>query len=134
MTRQAPRKPKQVKQVFPRGWNQKRVQEVIDCYDKQTEDEEVAEYEAAMKLQDLTMMFVPRDRLIARGRGARKVRRQGRGTTRCRPGCLAGLLSATEGERGQPVILPEKGGKTAPRPTVTVIPADLGNMLRPTTQ
>jgi hypothetical protein len=76
MKKQAPKNPKHTKPKFPRGWNQKRVQAVIDYYDKQTEDEEVAEYESAMKLQDLTMMLVPRDlvpeieRLIARRRGA----------------------------------------------------------------
>jgi hypothetical protein len=76
MKKQTPKKPKPVKQKFPRGWNQKRVQEVIDYYDNQTDDEAVAEYERAMELQDLTMMSVPRDlvpeieRLIARRRGS----------------------------------------------------------------
>jgi hypothetical protein len=47
------------KQVFPRGWNEKRAREVIDYYDKQTEDEELAEYEAAMKVEGMTVMLVP---------------------------------------------------------------------------
>jgi hypothetical protein len=69
------KKARRVKQVHPRGWNEKRVRELIAYYDNQTEDEAVAEYETAMKLQDLTMMFVPRDlvpeieQMIARRRG-----------------------------------------------------------------
>ena len=64
------------KQVFPRGWNEKRVQEVIAYYDKQTEDEELAEYEAAMKVEGMVVMLVPKKlvpeirRLIGRRRGA----------------------------------------------------------------
>ena len=50
---------KSKKQIFPPGWNEKRVREVIAFYDKQTEDEELAEYEAAIKLKGLTMMLVP---------------------------------------------------------------------------
>ena len=63
------------KQIFPRGWNEKRVKDVIAYYDQQTEDEELTEYEAAMKVEGQTMMFVPTQlvpeirRLIAR-RGA----------------------------------------------------------------
>jgi hypothetical protein len=61
MKKHAPaRKAKTVqKPVFPRGWNEKRVKEVIAFYDKQTEDEELAEYEAAMKIEGQTMMLVP---------------------------------------------------------------------------
>jgi hypothetical protein len=47
------------KQRFPRGWNEKRVRDVIAYYDRQTEDEEVAEYEAAMQIEGLTVMLVP---------------------------------------------------------------------------
>lgn len=35
------------------------MQEVIDYYDKQTEDEGLAEYEALLKLDGLSVMFVP---------------------------------------------------------------------------
>lgn len=49
------------KQYFPKGWNQKRVQAVIDYYDEQTGEEGAAEYEAGMALNDLSMMLVPRD-------------------------------------------------------------------------
>lgn len=64
------------KLVFPRGWNEKRVQEVIAYYDTQTEDEAVAEYEAAMEVEGLTVMLVPTElvrkirQLIGRRRGA----------------------------------------------------------------
>ena len=73
----APSKPvRRRKQVFPRGWNEKRVQEVIAYYDRQTEDEELAEYEAAMKVEELSVMLVPTElvpeirQLIDRRRGA----------------------------------------------------------------
>ena len=68
----APRK----KQKFPPGWDEARVKEVIAYYDQQTEDEELAEYEAGMKTEGLTVMLIPRDlvpevrRLIGRKRGA----------------------------------------------------------------
>jgi hypothetical protein len=71
-----PVKPSRRKQVFPRGWNEKRVQEVIAYYDNQTEDEGAAEYEAAMNVDGLTVMLVPTDlvpeirQLIGRRRGA----------------------------------------------------------------
>ena len=67
---------KSKKQAYPRGWNEKRVREVIAYYDRQTEDEEAAEYEAAMKTEGLTVMLVPTEfvpevrRLIHRRRGA----------------------------------------------------------------
>jgi hypothetical protein len=72
----ASKKSKRRKQALPPGWNEKRVQEVIAYHDAQTDEEGAAEYEEAMKLEDLTMMFVPRDlvpeirRLISRRRGA----------------------------------------------------------------
>jgi hypothetical protein len=64
------------KQVLPRGWTEKRVREVTAYYDTQTEDEGAAEYEAAMKIEGLTVMLVPTNlvpeirRLIGRRRGA----------------------------------------------------------------
>jgi hypothetical protein len=36
------------RQIFPRGWNEKRVRKVIEYYERQSEDEELAEYEAGM--------------------------------------------------------------------------------------
>jgi len=67
---------KRVKQVFPRGWNEKRVQDLIAYYAQQTEDEAVAEYEAAMEVEGYAVMLVPTElvpevrRLIGRRRGA----------------------------------------------------------------
>jgi len=60
------------KQEFPRGWDENRVKQVIAYYDNQTEDEELAEYEAAMKIEGESVMVVPTElvpeirRLIAR--------------------------------------------------------------------
>jgi len=64
------------KQDFPRGWNDKRVREVIRYYDRQTEDQELAEYEAALNVDGESVMLVPTKlvpdirRFIARRRGA----------------------------------------------------------------
>jgi hypothetical protein len=55
----APKAKKRAKSKFPKGWNQKRVQAVIDYYDRQTEDEELAEYEAGMTINGTSMMLVP---------------------------------------------------------------------------
>jgi len=67
---------KRRKQVFPRGWNEKRVQELIAYYDTQTDDEGAAEYEAAMEVEGLSVILVPTElipeirQLIGRRRGA----------------------------------------------------------------
>jgi len=50
---------KRVRQRFPSAWNEKRVKELIAYYDRQTEDEELAEYEAGMKLKGRALMLVP---------------------------------------------------------------------------
>jgi O-phosphoseryl-tRNA(Cys) synthetase len=47
------------KQRFPRGWDEKRVKEVIRHYENQTEDEEHAEIEAALKAENMTLMDIP---------------------------------------------------------------------------
>jgi hypothetical protein len=73
-----PKNKKRIRQRFPPGWNEKRVKEVIAYYDKQTEDEELAEYEAAMKLNGQALMLVPAElvgeirRLIDRRHGRKK--------------------------------------------------------------
>jgi hypothetical protein len=46
-------------QRFPPGWNEKRVRELIAHYDNQSEDEELAEYETAMKIEGTSLLFVP---------------------------------------------------------------------------
>ena len=44
---------------FPPGWDAERVQRVIDYYENQTEDEAVAEAEAAFQDESVTLMEVP---------------------------------------------------------------------------
>ena len=44
---------------FPEEWDETRVQEVIAHYDQQTEDEELAELEAAQQGPGVTMLAVP---------------------------------------------------------------------------
>ncbi len=47
------------KQKFPLGWDEKRVKEVIAHYENQTEDEEHAEIEAALRAENTTLMDIP---------------------------------------------------------------------------
>ena len=44
---------------FPAGWNDERVQDVIRHYESQTEDEAIAEREAAFEQDGLTVMVIP---------------------------------------------------------------------------
>ena len=44
---------------FPPGWDEKRVQSVIDYYENQTEDEAVAEDEEAFQQEFITKVEVP---------------------------------------------------------------------------
>ena len=44
---------------FPPGWDEKRVQDVINYYDQQTEDEAVAEAEDALQNESSTLMAIP---------------------------------------------------------------------------
>lgn len=44
---------------FPAGWDKERVQEVLAHYEQQTEEEAVAEDEAAFAEQGETMMEIP---------------------------------------------------------------------------
>ena len=45
---------------FPSGWNEARVRRVLEHYDRQTEEEAVAEDEAAFRRRDQTVMVVPK--------------------------------------------------------------------------
>jgi hypothetical protein len=45
---------------FPKGWNEARVREVLDHYESQTEEEAVAEDEAAFRSRDQAVMVVPK--------------------------------------------------------------------------
>jgi hypothetical protein len=61
---------------FPAGWNEARVRKVLEHYEGQTEDEAVAEDEAAFQSRGQTVMVVPKrlvpdiTRLIERRRSA----------------------------------------------------------------
>lgn len=45
---------------YPTGWNEERVRKVLQHYERQTEDEAVAEDEAAFRRRDQTVMVVPK--------------------------------------------------------------------------
>ena len=46
---------------FPAGWDQERVGRVLAHYESQTDEESVAEDEAAYEAPDQTMVAVPRE-------------------------------------------------------------------------
>ena len=46
---------------FPKGWNEARVKRVIEHYESQTDEEAVAEDEAAAEADQQTLMEVPND-------------------------------------------------------------------------
>jgi hypothetical protein len=46
---------------YPPGWDEKRVREVLAHYEQQTEEEAVAEDEAALEHDDESVMQVPFD-------------------------------------------------------------------------
>ncbi len=48
-----------MKSKFPKGWDEKRVRTVLSHYEKQNEEEAVAEDEAAFKNRTQTAMEVP---------------------------------------------------------------------------
>ena len=64
------------KQRFPPGWDEERVRRVLEHYENQTEDEAVAEDEAAFEADGQTVMIVPTEmvpkirQLLTRRRGA----------------------------------------------------------------
>jgi len=45
---------------FPKGWSEARVQAVLEHYETQTEEEAVAEDEAAFRRRDQAVMVVPK--------------------------------------------------------------------------
>jgi hypothetical protein len=47
--------------TFPRGWDEERVRRVLAHYEEQTEEEAVAEDEAAFEEQGQTVMEVPNE-------------------------------------------------------------------------
>jgi hypothetical protein len=52
-------------QQFPPGWDAERVKRLIARYESQTEDEQVAEDEAALETQGQTTVVVPTDLMPA---------------------------------------------------------------------
>jgi hypothetical protein len=60
-----PTKPEETKTMkqsrFPKGWDESRVKGVLDHYENQTEDEAVAEDEAAWEDQSHTFIKVPNE-------------------------------------------------------------------------
>lgn len=67
---------KKPKQKYPRGWTEKRVREVAEYYENQTDEEHLAEINAALRAENITMMAVPTElvpkvrALIAKKRSA----------------------------------------------------------------
>ena len=57
-TPRAPR-PRRDPSPYPKGWNRKRVQSLIDHYENQSDDEAIAEAEAAYKNRQTAMIQVP---------------------------------------------------------------------------
>lgn len=70
------KKLKAKRQWFPPGWNEKRVRQVLEHYENQTEEEAVAEDDAAFQKKGHSVIVVPTEllpeirRLIAKKRGA----------------------------------------------------------------
>jgi len=64
------------KNVYPPGWDEKRVRKVLEYYENQSDEQAVAEDEAAYEAPSETMMAVPVDlvpavrELIAKRRSA----------------------------------------------------------------
>ena len=48
-----------MEQTYPEGWDEKRIRKLAKHYDDQSEDEQVAEHEAAFLAEGQTVMFVP---------------------------------------------------------------------------
>ena len=49
------------KTKYPKGWDEDRVKRVLEHYESQSEEEAIAEDEAAGELSDQTIMEVPSD-------------------------------------------------------------------------
>jgi hypothetical protein len=50
---------KKNKQAYPPGWDEDQVRKLAEHYDKQTEDEQVTEHDAAFLAEGQTVMVVP---------------------------------------------------------------------------
>ena len=51
--------------LYPPGWDRERVQQVIEYYEHQTDDEAAAEHEMAADVSKVTMMAIPNELLPA---------------------------------------------------------------------
>jgi hypothetical protein len=58
-TKPRTRRTKRDPSPYPKGWNRKRVQSLLDYYENQTDDQAIAEAEAAYNAVDSTMMQIP---------------------------------------------------------------------------
>jgi hypothetical protein len=64
------------KKKLPPGWSERRLKEVAEYYDNQSEEKQAAEHERAFHAEGQTVMVVPTElvpeirRMIARRRGA----------------------------------------------------------------
>jgi len=74
---------------YPSGWNERKVRKVLKHYESQTEEQAIAEDEAAYELRDQTVMVVPKKlvpeitKLIAKRRpGSGRAPRSGRAPKR----------------------------------------------------
>jgi hypothetical protein len=47
------------KSEFPPGWDETQVRELLDHYERQTDEEAAAEHEAALSRPDHTLMEIP---------------------------------------------------------------------------
>ena len=72
------------KNKFPKGWDEDRVRRVLAHYDEQTEDEAVAEDEAAYEDRAQTLMEVPKELVPAVRELIAKRRTTGSRTSRSR--------------------------------------------------
>ncbi len=93
---------KKTRNRFPKGWNEARVKAVLEHYESQTEDEAVAEDEAAFRRRDQAVMVVPKElvptitKLIAREETVAARRRH---NTTLQPASRARRKSKSRGSR-----------------------------------
>lgn len=73
---------------FPAGWDEARVRRVLEHYEGQSEDEAVAEDEAAFRLRGQTVLIVPK-RLVPEITRLIEGRRSGRRTGPVKPNKLS---------------------------------------------
>jgi hypothetical protein len=44
---------------FPKGWDDQKIKDLLDCYEAQSADEQAGEIESALNSHEVTMMAVP---------------------------------------------------------------------------